>query len=320
MLSACSLFTFIAPLTENAMQLDDLMYKSGLMRGERILVTGGGTGLGRVMTEAFLLLGAEVFICGRRGGVVEATAAELSAQHGAASGGRVVGLACDIRQPDAVAEMLDKIAADGGLLTGLVNNAAGNFVSRTEDLSARAFDAVSNIVFRGSFYVTLECGKRWLKAGARGNVLSILVTWVWNGSAFTVPSAMSKAGLHAMTNSLAVEWGGRRIRVNAIAPGYFPTEGAGARLDPTGKNALTRNDHVPMGRTGRMPELANLAIHLMAPGSEFINGETVVIDGGQFPATGGNFSHLRAWGDDDWLRARESIEKSNAADRAKRTT
>jgi NAD(P)-dependent dehydrogenase (short-subunit alcohol dehydrogenase family) len=302
------------------MNLDDLMHKPGLMRGERILITGGGTGLGRVMAEAFLLLGAEVFICGRRGGVVNQTATELNGQHAAASGGRVVGLTCDIRQPDAISAMLDTIWADGGPLTGLVNNAAGNFVSRTEDLSPRAFDAIANIVFRGSFFVTLDCGKRWLKAGHRASVLSILVTWVWNGSAFTVPSAMSKSGLNAMTQSLAVEWGGRGIRLNAIAPGYFPTESAGARLDPTGAGALQSAENVPLKRNGRMPELANLAVHLMAKGSEYINGETIVIDGGVYPATGGNFSGLTKWTDDDWRRARELIDTRNAADRALRTT
>jgi NAD(P)-dependent dehydrogenase (short-subunit alcohol dehydrogenase family) len=214
--------------------------------------------------------------------------------------------------------MLDKIWADGGALTGLVNNAAGNFISRTEDLSPRAFDAISNIVFHGSFYVTLECGKRWLAAGVRGNVLSLLVTWVWNGSAFTVPSAMSKAGLNAMTQSLALEWGGRGIRVNAIAPGAFPTESAIARLDPTGTSKPS--DDVPMQRVGRMPELANLAVYLMAPGSDYINGETIVIDGGLYQATGGNFAKLIKLTDEDWKRNRLLIDQRNTADKTKRTT
>lgn len=296
------------------MVLDDLMFKPGLMRGQRILITGGGTGLGRVMAEAFLALGSEVYICGRRGAVVEQAAAELMTQHG----GKVVGLSCDIREPNAIADMLDKIWADGGALTGLVNNAAGNFISRTEDLSPRAFDAISNIVFHGSFYVTLECGKRWLAAGVRGNVLSLLVTWVWNGSAFTVPSAMSKAGLNAMTQSLALEWGGRGIRVNAIAPGAFPTESAIARLDPTGTSKPS--DDVPMQRVGRMPELANLAVYLMAPGSDYINGETIVIDGGLYQATGGNFAKLIKLTDEDWKRNRLLIDQRNTADKTKRTT
>ncbi len=186
---------------------DDLMFRDGLMKGQRILITGGGTGLGKVMAEACLMLGAEVYICGRRGGVLEATAKELMAAHG----GKVSGVPCDIRVPEAIHDMLDQVWADGGALTGLVNNAAGNFISRTEDLSPRAFDAIANIVFRGSFFVTLDCGKRWIAEGENASVVSILTTWVWSGGPFTVPSAMSKAGLNVMTQSLAVEWGHKGI-------------------------------------------------------------------------------------------------------------
>ncbi|WP_395701308.1 SDR family oxidoreductase [Aquabacterium sp.] len=295
------------------MNHDDLMYKPGLLQGQRILVTGGGTGLGRVMAEAYLMLGAEVYLCGRRGPVVEDTAGELMAQHG----GKAVGLACDIRQPEAISEMLDRIWADGGALTGLVNNAAGNFVSRTEDLSIRGFDAITNIVLRGTFYMTLDCGKRWLAEGRKASVLSILVTWVWNGSPFVVPSAMAKSGVHAMTQSLAVEWAGRGIRFNAIAPGLFPTEGMSARLNPKGGEHKTRGN--PMDRGGRMPELANLAVYLMSPQAEYVNGQTIAIDGGQYQATGGNFSALREWSEADWAQAREAIEQRNKADRAQRT-
>lgn len=294
---------------------DDLIYKPRLLKGERILVTGGGSGLGRVMSEALLMLGAEVYICGRRGVVVEQTAQELMAAHGA-QGGRVVPLVCDIRDDAAIQAMLDTIWTDGGALTGLINNAAGNFISRTEDLSPRAFDAIANIVFRGSFYMTLECGKRWLAEGRKASVLSILTTWVWNGSPYTVPSAMSKAGLHAMTQSLAVEWGGRGIRFNAIAPGLFPTEGMSARLNPGGGEHKTAGN--PMGRNGRMPELANLAVFLMGSGSEYLNGQTIAIDGAQFQATGGNFASLAEWTDADWQDARQNIEKRNAADRSQR--
>lgn len=293
---------------------DDLMYKPGLLAGQRILVTGGGTGLGRVMAEAFLMLGAQVYLCGRRGPVVEDTAGELMAAHG----GKAVGLACDIRQPEAITEMLDTVWADGGALTGLVNNAAGNFVSRTEDLSYRGFDAVTNIVLRGTFCMTLDCGKRWLAEGRKASVLSILTTWVWNGSPFVVPSAMAKSGVHAMTQSLAVEWAGRGIRFNAIAPGLFPTEGMSARLNPKGGEHKTRGN--PMDRAGRMPELANLAVYLMSPQAEYVNGQTIAIDGGQYQATGGNFSAMREWTDDDWRHAREAIEQRNKADRAQRTT
>ncbi|HBK00283.1 MAG TPA: short-chain dehydrogenase [Delftia acidovorans] len=295
------------------MTLDDLIYKPGLLKGERILVTGGGTGLGRVMAEAFLMMGADIYLCGRRGAVVEQTAQELMQQHG----GRAVGHACDVRQPEAVEQMIEAIWADGGALTGLVNNAAGNFVSRTEDLSMRAFDAVANIVMRGSFNLTLECGRRWLAEGRKASVLSILTTWVWNGSAFTVPSAMAKSGVHAMTQSLAVEWGNRGIRFNAIAPGLFPTEGMSARLNPQGGEHVRADN--PMGRNGRMPELANLAVFLMSTQAEYLTGQTIAIDGGQYQATGGNFAGLASWSDQDWANARSAIESRNAADRQQRT-
>ena len=298
---------------------DDLMFKPGLMSGERILITGGGTGLGKVMAEALLMLGAEVYICGRRGGVVEATARELMDAHG----GKCVGLACDIRVPEAIAEMLDVIWADGGALSGLVNNAAGNFISRTQDLSPRGFDAIANIVFRGSFFVTLECGKRWIAEGRRASVISILTTWIWTGGPFTVPSAMSKAGIATMSQSLAVEWGPHGIRFNNIAPGPFPTEGMSARLNPgqdqeTG-GAYSDMSGAPMGRVGEMRELANLAVYLLHPLSAYVNGQTIAIDGAAWQASGGNFSRLAGWGDAEWAAAREAIQTTNAKDRAART-
>jgi len=288
------------------------MYKPNLLAGERILVTGGGTGLGREMAEAFLALGATVYICGRRGAVLEATAAELTALHG----GRVVPLPCDIRDPDSISAMIDTIWADGGALTGLVNNAAGNFVSRTQDLSPRAFDSIANIVFRGSFFTTLDIGKRWIAEGARGNVLSILTTWVWNGSPFTVPSAMSKAGLHAMTQSLAVEWGRYGIRFNAIAPGPFPTKGAWERLSLGKGEDYSSN---PMGRPGQMHELCNLAVFLLAPGAEYVDGQTIAIDGAAFQATGANFSGLRKMTETQWEDMRAAIKAANDKDKVRRT-
>ena len=293
---------------------DDLMFRPGLMKGERILITGGGTGLGKVMAEACLMLGAEVYICGRRGGVVEATAKELTDAHG----GKVTGIACDIRVPEAIHDMLDEVWSGGGALTGLINNAAGNFISRTEDLSPRAFDAIANIVFRGSFFVTLDCGKRWIAEGKKASVVSILTTWVWSGGPFTVPSAMSKAGLNVMTQSLAVEWGPKGVRFNAIAPGPFPTEGAWARLNPGGERGQSDRSN-PMGRVGRMPELANLAVYLLHPMSEYVNGQTIAIDGGAWNAGGGGFSALKDWNDQQWADARAMIQGANAQDRAKRT-
>ncbi|MGZ3377399.1 MAG: SDR family oxidoreductase [Phenylobacterium sp.] len=295
---------------------DDMMFRPGLMKGQRILITGGGTGLGKVMAEGCLMLGAEVYICGRRGAVIEATAKELSEAHG----GKCVGIACDIRVPEAIADMIDTIWADGGALTGLVNNAAGNFISRTEDLSARGFDAISNIVFRGSFFVSLECGKRWLAEGKHASVVSILTTWVWNGGPFTVPSAMSKAGLNVMTQSLAVEWGNRGIRFNAIAPGPFPTEGARARLNPgAGTESVKADPTIPLNRNGEMRELANLAVYLLDPGSAYVNGQTIAIDGGSHLKSGGGFNRLSEWGDAEWEAARNSIRSANEKDRAQRT-
>jgi NAD(P)-dependent dehydrogenase (short-subunit alcohol dehydrogenase family) len=299
------------------LSMGDLMFREGLMKGQRILITGGGTGLGKVMAEACLMLGAEVHIWGRRGGVVEDTAKELMDAH-PDSGGKVVGQACDIRVPEAIHDAMDQVWADGPL-TGLVNNAAGNFISRTEDLSPRGFDAIANIVFRGSFFVTLDAGKRWLAEGRHASVVSILTTWVWHGGPFTVPSAMSKAGLNVMTQSLAVEWGNRGVRLNAIAPGPFPTEGAWARLSPGRAAEREKADPtIPLNRTGEMRELANLAVYLLDPGSAYVNGQTIAIDGGGHLAGRGR-ADLASWGDAEWEQARAAIRGANEKDRAQRT-
>jgi NAD(P)-dependent dehydrogenase (short-subunit alcohol dehydrogenase family) len=297
------------------LSMDDLMYRPGLMKGQRILITGGGTGLGKVMAEACLMLGADVYIWGRRGNVIEDAAKELMDAHG----GTCVGMACDIRVPEAIHDAMDQVWADGAL-TGLVNNAAGNFISRTEDLSPRGFDAIANIVFRGSFFVTLDAGKRWLAEKKTASVVSILTTWVWHGGPFTVPSAMSKAGLNVMTQSLAVEWGNRGVRFNAIAPGPFPTEGMSARLNPTGAAMADepKDPMVPLNRNGEMRELANLAVYLLDPGSAYVNGQTIAIDGGGH-LQGRGFSRLAEWGDAEWEAARDAIRSANEKDRAQRT-
>jgi len=294
-----------------------LMFKPGLLDGERILVTGGGTGLGKEMAEGFLKLGAEVHICGRRGKVGEDTASELMERHG----GTVVPHTCDIRAAEAITDMNDTIWSAHGPLTGLINNAAGNFISRTEDLSIRGFDAISNIVFRGSFYMTHDIGKRWIAEKRKGSVTSILTTWVWNGGPFVVPSAMSKAAVNTMTQSLAVEWGRYGLRFNAIAPGPFPTEGMSKRLAPDAEGAKRMDSGAsnPMGRVGEMHELVNLAVFLMGPGAEYVNGQTIAIDGAAYNATGGNFAALTAWGDAEWKAARDAIEATNAKDKAQRT-
>ena len=292
------------------------MFQPGLLKGKRILVTGGGTGLGREMADKYLELGAELYLCGRRKEVLDQTAQELVQKRG----GSVKTHAVDIRNPEAVDKMIESIWSDGGPLTGLVNNAAGNFISRTEDLSHRGFDAIANTVFHGTFYTTHAVGKRWIKGGDKGSIVSIVVTWIWTGSPFVVPSAMSKAGIHAMTQSLAVEWGRYGIRLNAIAPGLFPTEGAGKRLYP-GKEAKDRDAALanPMRRHGRMSELQNLASFLMADGCEWLNGQTIALDGAGWQANGGSFTQMLGWGDAEWDQARALIKAQNAKDKAQRS-
>jgi NAD(P)-dependent dehydrogenase (short-subunit alcohol dehydrogenase family) len=290
------------------------MFKDGLFSGKRILVTGGGTGLGKAMSERFLALGAEIFICGRRKQVCEATAEELMKAHG----GKIHAFGVDIRDAAAVDAMVEEIFSDGPL-TGLVNNAAGNFVSRTQDLSPRGFDAIANIVMHGTFYVTHAVGRRWIAGKSKGSVVSIAVTWVRNGGPFVVPSAMSKAAIHAMTMSLATEWGPYGIRLNAIAPGEIPTEGMSKRLNP-GEEPGARSARVnPMGRPGRMEELQNLATFLMSDGCDWLNGELIAMDGGQALATGGNFYALREWTEAQWQAARDSIKALNERDRGQRS-
>jgi NAD(P)-dependent dehydrogenase (short-subunit alcohol dehydrogenase family) len=290
------------------------MFKDGVLQGKRILITGGGTGLGREIAARYLELGAELWLCGRRGAVLEATAKELTGKHG----GSVRTHAVDIRDAQAVDAMVQRIWDESGPLTGLVNNAAGNFISPTKDLTPNGFNAIANIVFHGTFYVTHAVGRRWIAGGHPGSVVSILVTWVWTGSPYVVPSAMSKAGLHVMTKSLAVEWGKYGIRLNAIAPGAFPTEGASKRLRPDGsfEDATALN---PMRRIGRMPELQNLATFLMADGCEWLTGETIAIDGGGYLANGGSFTELDRLSEADWERMRVLIKAQNDKDRAGRS-
>ncbi len=290
------------------------MFKEGLLSGKRILVTGGGTGLGKELASRYLSLGAEIWIAGRRGPVLEACAKEMMAEHG----GTVRTHAVDIRDAQAVDAMIERIWTEAGPLSGLVNNAAGNFISPTKDLTPNGFNAIANTVFHGTFYVTHAVGKRWIAGGHKGSVVTILVTWVWTGSPYVVPSAMSKAGLHVMTKSLAVEWGKYGIRLNAIAPGAFPTEGASKRLRPDGKFE-DGNASNPMRRVGEMAELQNLATFLMADGCEWLTGETIAIDGGGYLANGGSFTDLDNLSDADWERMRNLIKAQNEKDRSART-
>jgi len=290
------------------------MFKEDLLKGKRILVTGGGTGLGKEIAARYLQLGAEVWIAGRRGAVLEETARELMQAHC----GKIGTHSVDIRDAQAVDTMVQRIWDEAGPLTGLVNNAAGNFISPTKDLTPNGFNAIANIVFHGSFYVTHAVGRRWIAGGHKGSVISILVTWVHTGSPYVVPSAMSKAGLHVMTKSLAVEWGRYGIRLNAIAPGPFPTEGASKRLRPDGKFE-DGNERNPMRRIGRMPELQNLATFLMADGCEWLTGETIAVDGAGSLANGASFNELDKLTDADWDRMRAKIKAQNEKDRAGRS-
>ena len=300
------------------------MYQSDLFQGQRILITGGGTGLGKAMGERFLSLGADLAICGRRKGVCDDTAAAWREQF---PGRRIDTFGVDIRVAQAVDEMVESLFDSGGL-TGLVNNAAGNFIAPTESLSPRAFDAIAGIVFHGSFYVTHAVGRRWVQQAKAGqwqagqpcrSVMSIITTWVDNGGPYVVPSAMSKAGIDVMTKSLAVEWARYGVRLNAVGPGEIPTEGMSKRLNPGEQPGAKSRERNPMARPGDMNELQNLAAFLMAPGQcDWLTGQSIMMDGGSALATGGNFYELRSWSDDDWRQARERIEAQNAKDRAQR--
>jgi NAD(P)-dependent dehydrogenase (short-subunit alcohol dehydrogenase family) len=300
------------------------MFQSSLLKDKRILITGGGTGLGRAMAEKYLSLGAEIYICGRRKHVCDQTAAELNALYDE----KITTFGLDIRDASAVEDMVAQIFSEGPL-TGLVNNAAGNFIAPTAGLSPRGFDAVANTVMHGTFYVTQAVGKRWVEAAKNGqwqpadgyrSVISIIVTWVLNGGPFVVPSTMSKAAIHAMTKSLATEWGPYGIRLNAVGPGEIPTEGMSKRLNPgeePGARTASRN---PMGRVGQMDELQNLATFLMSDGCDWLTGESIMMDGGGYLAHGGNFYELRSWSDEKWAQAREQIEAQNQKDRLQRTS
>ncbi len=274
------------------------------LAGKVILVTGGGGGLGKEIAQALAARKATVHICGRRLVLLETTAAEISA----VTGSRVVAHACDIRDADAVDAMIEAIWQDGPL-TGLVNNAAANFITPTKDISARGFRAVTSTVMDGTFHVTLSCGKRWIRDSLPGSVVSNLVTWVWTGSAFVVPSAMAKTAIHAMTMSLAAEWGPYNIRLNATAPGPFPTEGAWDKLNPIPDTASSATSiaTVPMRRFGRMPELTNLVTFLLSDACDYLTGQTIAIDGGQHLAGPGTFADLSKLTPGQWQAAREAI-------------
>ena len=290
------------------------MFKEDLLKGKRILVTGGGTGLGKEMATHYGQHGADLYICGRRENVLKDTATEIEDKYDV----KVNYETLDIRASSDVESYIDGIFQEGPL-DGLVNNAAGNFISPTKDLSHKGFDAIANIVFHGTFYITHSVGKRWIEQKLKGSIISILTTWVWTGSPYVVPSAMSKSGLHAMTQSLAAEWGKYGIKVNAIAPGPFPTKGAWDRLNPGGDNDSDFMDTVPVGRLGEMNELQNLATFLMADGCDYLTGQTIAIDGAQYLTGGGTFSALDKVSEEDWEQLRAMIRSSNDKDKANRS-
>lgn len=279
------------------------MFKDDLLKGKTILVTGGGSGLGLAMSHSLAKVGADLWIAGRRQHKLEEAKAELE-EHG----GTVNTFSCDIRDPEKVAEMAEAVFA-AGKLHGLLNNAAGNFAAPSESLSHRALDAVLGTVLHGTAYLTLECGKRWLKNGDQGNVLSIVTTYASTGSGWVLPSAMGKAGVLAMTRSLAVEWGGRGVRLNAIAPGPFPTKGATERLAPDPRMIDTMRNQNPLKRFGDPEELGHLAVFLMADESSYINGEVVTIDGGEWLQGAGQFNFLRAVTPEQWQQLAAAHKK-----------
>jgi NAD(P)-dependent dehydrogenase (short-subunit alcohol dehydrogenase family) len=263
------------------------VFANDVLKDKVVLITGGGTGLGRAMGEKFLSLGAKLAIASRRQDVLEKAAQEMSVGRSP-----VLAVPCDVRQPEQVSQMLDTVIDHFGRIDVLVNNAAGNFISPTERLSHRAFDAVIGIVLQGTTYCTLDLGKRWIAAKQPGTVLNIVTTYAWTGSGYVVPSAVAKAGVLALTRSLAVEWAKYGIRHVAIAPGPFPTEGAWSRLAPTPDLVEKMVKRIPLGRVGEKEELANLAAYLISDYAAYINGEVVTIDGGEWLKGAGEFNDL----------------------------
>lgn len=279
------------------------MLKPGSLQGKTIIITGGGTGLGRSMGKYMLELGANLVITSRKKDVLEKAAAELEKE----TGGKVLPVVCDVRKYEEIDALIKQTETTFGQIHGVLNNAAGNFISPTERLSHRAFDIVVDIVLKGTYYMSLAAGKNWIEKKQPGVFLNIVTTYAWTGSGYVVPSACGKAGVLALTRSLAVEWAKYNIRSNAIAPGPFPTEGAWSRLLP---GELVKKfdpaQRIPLKRVGEHQELANLAAYMMSDYSAYVNGEVITIDGGEWLRNGGEFSHLEMVPDEMW----DMIEKS----------
>ncbi len=282
------------------------MFQNDLLKGRTILITGGGTGLGRSMALRFAELGANLFLVGRRREPLEETAEAIRVK-----GARAAFASADVRDFAAVENVVAAAEKELGSVDTLVNNAAGNFIARTEKLSPNAFNAVVGIVLQGTFHCTLALGRKWIAAKQPGNILNIVTTYAATnaGSGFVVPSACAKAGVLAMTRSLAVEWARHRIRLNAIAPGPFPTEGAFSRLMPSKEfEERAKNSH-PMKRFGRHEELANLAAYLLSSQADYVNGECVVIDGALWLRGAGEFNDLADLPDAAWDMLEQARKK-----------
>ena len=286
------------------------MLKEGSLQDQVLVVTGGGSGLGKAMSTCFLELGAKVAITSRNIEKLDKTAAEMREK----TGGEVLTVACDVRNSNEVENMLQAVLDKWGRVDGLLNNAAGNFISPTERLSPRAFDVVIDIVLKGTKNCTLIFGKHWIETKQKkATVLNIVTTYAFTGSAYVVPSAMAKAGVLAMTRSLAVEWAKYGIRFNAIAPGPFPTKGAWDRLLPGDlKEKFDMSKKVPVGRVGKHQELANLAAYLMSDFSAYINGEVIVIDGGEWLQGAGEFNMLKDVPEEMWDMLEAMIRSKKA--------
>lgn len=272
------------------------MLKPGSLKDKTIIITGGGTGLGKSMGKYFLELGANLVITSRKIDVLQNAATEMMRD-----GGKVLAVPCDVRKYEEIENVIKRSEEEFGQIHGIINNAAGNFISPTERLSHRAFDIVVDIVLKGTYYTTLAAGKNWIAKKQPGTFLNIVTTYAWTGSGYVVPSACSKAGVLALTRSLAVEWAKYKIRSNAIAPGPFPTEGAWSRLLPGDlAKKFDPADRIPLKRVGQHQELANLAAYLMSDFSAYVNGEVITIDGGEWLRNGGEFSHLENIPNEMW--------------------
>jgi NAD(P)-dependent dehydrogenase (short-subunit alcohol dehydrogenase family) len=279
------------------------MLKPGSLQGKTIVITGGGTGLGRSIGKYCLELGANLVITSRKKEVIDKTATELMQE----TGGQVLAVPADVRKYEEIENVLHQAEQAFGSIHAVLNNAAGNFISPTERLSHRAFDIIVDIVLKGTYYTTLAAGKNWIAKKQSGIFLNIVTTYAWTGSGYVVPSACSKAGVLALTRSLAQEWAKYNIRSNAIAPGPFPTEGAWSRLLPG--DLVKKFDpaqRVPLKRVGEHQELANLAAYLLSDYSAYVNGEVITIDGGEWLRSGGEFSHLEDIPESMW----DMIEKN----------